>query len=98
MSYVEQVRDRLIGELGGHETIAGWGVTAERLIDAYTLPALTTGAGTTSADIHDAWAVVTSRSRPEHRSVVPFYELASEVRAMDDEFRDAVIAAAGELT
>lgn len=96
MNYVARVREALIAELGGHETIKGWGVDAERLLDAYTQLALTTGTATTSADVHDAWAVVAARRRPAHVLLVPFEDLDPETQARDDEYRDAVIAAAGE--
>lgn len=92
-SYVEQVRDRIGAELGNDE-ISGWGDNTERLLDLYTLLALTTGADTTSENVHDAWSVATSRADPQHRSLIPFDQLAPDVQAMDDKYRDAIVAAA----
>lgn len=96
-TYVEQMRDRLGAELGNDE-IAGWGENTELLLDLYTLLALTRGDDVTSQDVHDAWSVAIQRSDPEHRSLVPFDELAPDVQAMDDRYRDAIAAAArGEV-
>lgn len=97
VNYIQRVREALITKLGGHESIRGWGANAEQLLDAYTQLALTTGTETTSADVHDAWAVITARTRPEHVLLVPFEDLDPDMQTRDDEFRDAVIAAAGEV-
>lgn len=98
MNYIERTREALIAELGGLAAVKGWGVNAEQLLDAYTQLALTTGTETTAANVHDAWAVVTARTRPAHVLLVPFEDLDADMQARDDEFRDAVITAAGEVT
>jgi hypothetical protein len=92
-SYVEQMRDRIVEVLGADE-IEGWGENAERLLDLYTLLALTRGADVTPEDAHDVWSVAISRTDPTHRSLIPFDELAPDVQAMDDKYRDAIVTAA----
>jgi hypothetical protein len=92
-TYVEQTRDRLGAALGNDE-IENWGENAERLLDLYTLLALTRGGEVTSQEVHDAWAVATARTDPDHRSLVPFDELAPDVQVLDDQYRDAIVTAA----
>lgn len=62
------------------------------LIALYALLAMTKGAATTAEDVHDAWSVWTAmfRDRPDHPSLVPFCDLTDEVKALDDEYVEAI--------
>ena len=88
--YVARARDALAAEVPG---------LPDDLLDLYTLLVLQARRGrpVTSEDVHDAWAVWTSRLRPGHRSLVPFDALTPEVQALDDPYRDAIARAADVL-
>jgi hypothetical protein len=60
------------------------------LLRLYALLVLTTGTGTSLEDVHDAWAVYRSETKPDHPALVPFSELAPEVRELDRPYRDAI--------
>lgn len=64
------------------------------LIDLYLVLALVAGDGVTLEDVHDAWAVWQSRTRPDHHSIKPFDELAPEVQELDRRYAEAIIAIA----
>ncbi|MET9909731.1 hypothetical protein ABZZ74_23500 [Streptomyces sp. NPDC006476] len=64
------------------------------LLDLYLLLALVKGPAVTSADVHDAWAIWCSRSRPDHRDLIPYPQLSTAVQALDQPFADAIAAAA----
>jgi hypothetical protein len=64
------------------------------ILDLYLLLALIKGAEVTLRDVHDAWAVWRSRSRPGHPSIVPFEQLTPDVQDLDRPFADAIASAA----
>jgi hypothetical protein len=82
MNYIDEARIRLRIELPGID---------DDLLDLYVLLILTRGQNTTLEDIHDAWSVWRSRTQPDHRSVVPFKELAPDVQELDRKYAKAVI-------
>lgn len=96
MSYVSDARSALIANYPDAYPDAGGAETAEeeRLIDLYALLVLTTGEETTLEDVHEAWGVWRSRAAPDHKSLVPFEELAYEVRENDRPYAEAIRAAA----
>lgn len=81
MSYVQRVQNALLAELP----------TLDReLLRLYALLVLVWGEDTTLADVHDAWAVWRTDTRPDHPSLVPFDELAPEVQELDRPYMDAI--------
>jgi len=50
-----------------------------------------------SDDIHVMWMAWAGQDRPGHQSIVPFADLAPEVQAYDDPYRDAVNEVRQEL-
>jgi hypothetical protein len=59
-----------------------------KLLDLYTLLTLTTGENTTAKNVHDAWAIACKN--PNHKSLIPFEELSTEVQQLDDFYVDAI--------
>lgn len=90
MTYIEKAREILVAKLAG---VMGDGP----LMDLYLLLVFTKGADTTLEDVHDAWAIAKSRTRPDHRSIIPFSELTVEVQELDREFVEAIAETAKEL-
>jgi hypothetical protein len=68
------------------------------LLDLYTLLALVKGPAVSPVDVHDAWAIWCSRSRPDHPSLIPYPQLSPAVQALDQPFADAITAAALDQT
>jgi hypothetical protein len=66
------------------------------LLRMYALLVLVTGERTTAENIHDAWSAWRVATRPEHRSLVPFRQLSSEVQALDDPYAAAICQVARE--
>jgi hypothetical protein len=71
--------------------------SSNRLLRTYAVLCLVKGGDTTSRDVHDAWSAWRSETEPDHRSLVPFEQLAPDVQALDDKYRDAILAVADEL-
>ncbi|MEV0220839.1 hypothetical protein [Streptomyces sp. NPDC050704] len=84
VTYIDDIRTALDSQTPG---------LAPELLDLYTLLALVQGPNVRLADIHDAWAIWRSRTRPDHRSIVPFNDLTPEVQALDQPYADAVARA-----
>lgn len=79
MNYIEAVRQELMED----------GIS-DAHADVYTLLVLTTGTSTTLENVHDAWAVVENRKRPDHKSLKPFWELSHEVQELDWKYMDSI--------
>ncbi len=67
------------------------------LLDLYALLVLTTGVNTTWENVHDAWAIWRNRTKPDHKSLVPFENLTPDVQELDDEYTKAIQAVAKEI-
>lgn len=80
-NYIQQLTRDLSARLPGCEM---------DLIDLYALLALTRGTETTLKDVHDAWSVWRNTSRPDHKSLIPFDELAPEVQELDRAYMQAI--------
>ncbi len=85
MSYITDITGRLEAELSD---------CPPDLLRLYALLALTTGTGTTLENVHDAWACWRVATRPDHPSLVPFADLASEVQELDRKYMMAIREAA----
>lgn len=66
------------------------------LLDLYTLLALTRGTETTLKDVHDAWSVWRTHTRPDHQSLIPFGELTPAVQELDRKYMQAIHDAVNE--
>lgn len=87
-NYFTDVMDALAKRIGHQEPV---------LEAAYAQLVLTTGLGTTSEDVHTAWAAWRVNSdRPDHPDLLPFGELTPETQAYDDKYRDAIREVARE--
>ena len=84
-NYVQAVLDRL------NEACP---VLESDLARLYALLAMTKGADTTLRDVHDAWALARSVTRPDHPCLVPFDELTVEQQELDREYMVAIHKAA----
>lgn len=88
MNYIYNVTEDIISELPDLDY---------NLAQLYALLALTTGVNTSLENVHDAWAVWTQNSRPDHPSLIPFESLTAEVQELDREYRDAIVQVAENL-
>jgi len=66
------------------------------LLRLYALLAFVTGGGTTLENVHDAWALWRTATRPDHPSIVPFAELTTQVQELDRKYRDAIADVAAQ--
>lgn len=82
MNYIYDITEDILSELPDLNY---------NLAQLYALLVLVQGVNTTLEDVHDAWAVWTQNSRPDHKSLVPFKELTSEVQELDRKYRDAIV-------
>lgn len=67
------------------------------LLRLYTLLVFAKGEACTLEDVHDAWSLWQTMTRPDHRSLTQFYFLRPEVQRMNIEYRDAIVSTAKEL-
>ena len=88
ITYIDRARAALIEALGPDHGCD------DALLDLYTLLVFVAGDGVTLEDVHDAWALWRSRTRPAHPSIVPFEQLVAEVQEMDRAYAEAIMRAA----
>lgn len=81
MNYIDEIVEKLRKEIPDCTT---------DLLRLYALLVLITGEDTELDDVHDAWAVWRSVTKPDHIALVPFGELSDEVRQLDLPYRDAI--------
>lgn len=67
------------------------------LVRLYVLLALTRGGETSLEDVHEAWAMWRTITRPEHPDLVPFEELTPETQEWDRPYMDAIHAVAAAV-
>lgn len=67
-----------------------------RFIRVYTLLILVKGEDTTMEDVHDAWSFVITPQNPEHRSLIPFDDLSTEVQEYDRKYMEIIHEVARE--
>jgi len=92
VTYIAETRRSLLNALGD----ISW-ADDFMLLDLYALLVLVKGEECTAGDIHDAWAVARTWSRPGHPDIVPFESLPERIQEYDVRYRDAVRAAAHQL-
>ncbi len=88
VNYVQEVLDEMAERLPDCDT---------GLLELYALLALVSGGGTTLENVHDAWSIYRARTRPDHPALIPFIQLAPDVRELDRKYADAIRAAAADL-
>lgn len=67
------------------------------LLRLYAVLLRTKGTAVTRSDVHDAWAAWKAAREPDHESLVPYAQLAEEVREQDRVFAAAIRTAAEEV-
>lgn len=87
-NYVQDVVDRLARRLPGQD---------DAVLRLYALLVLTLGVHTSLRDVHDAWAVWRSVTKPDHPDLVRFEGLSPEVQAYDQKYALAIREVAAEL-
>lgn len=68
-----------------------------QILRHYTLLVLSKGANTTMEDVHDAWTAWMVTVRPDHKSLIPFNELPSEIQEYDREKTEIIHKVAYEM-
>jgi len=87
MNYIQKVRNRLSLKID----------VESELLDLYTLIIFLRGTSVTLEDIHDAWSIWRTNTKPDHSAIIPFDELSLEVQELDREYAVAVKDIALEL-
>lgn len=90
MSYVETTISKLRANLGPND-----GSVVE-LLRFYALLVHSCGVDTTLEDVHTAWALWRSQTKPDHPDLVEFAELSPEVADYDRSYRDVIRHVAAE--
>ena len=88
MNYIDNIIQRLAVKLPGCPL---------DLFENYAQLVLTTGVNTTLKNVHDAWSIWQNKSKPNHKSLLPFEELSLEVQELDRKYAEAIIEVANEL-
>jgi hypothetical protein len=85
MNYVDEIVKQLEERLDDCEV---------DLLRLYALLVLVNGVNVSERDVHDAWSVWRTATKPDHPSLVPFDQLTREVQDLDTRYAEAVIAVA----
>ena len=92
-NYIDKIAKR-IGERCNMETPTR---DEMRLLRIYALLCLVLGEETEEEAVHDAWSVWRAHDQPDHKSLVPFWDLDEETRALDTPYAEAIAAVARSL-
>lgn len=92
VTYVDTAREALLAEI--NKLPEEKRECPPELADLYTVLVLTLGPLVTLADVHDAWAIWRSRTKPEHKDLVPFDQLSAGTQEWDRPYVVAIAAAA----
>lgn len=87
MTYLDEIAERIRDEIPPD---ARPDEDALDLFRLYALLALSKGAATSLADVHDAWVAWMLVRGRTHSSMVPFEDLPADVQAEDAPFADAI--------
>jgi hypothetical protein len=87
MTYLRDIADAIRREVDVSRLPAG---DTDLLFDLYAVLVLVRGVEASRGDVHDAWVAWMLNKGETHPSMVPFSELAPEVRAEDDPFVAAI--------
>jgi hypothetical protein len=83
MNYVDEIVKQLEEHLDDCEV---------DLLRMYALLVLIIGPDVSERDVHDAWSVWRTATKPDHPSLVPFDQLTREVQDLDTKYTEAIIA------
>jgi predicted RNA-binding protein associated with RNAse of E/G family len=81
MNYIEDMLYDLSEELPG---------LPNELLDLYGLLVAVKGNRVTLKDVHDAWAIWKNRIRPDHKSLIPFDKLTTDVQELDRKYANII--------
>lgn len=96
-NYIETIRRDLAAEVLAR--CPGWDIAeTPSLLDSYALLVLAVGEAVTSELVHDAWSIWSNTISPEHRYLIPFALLPTEVQQRDEVGRDAIATVAARRT
>lgn len=93
MNYIDEIAQAIHWRTEGTAVIPGDDLALYRI---YAVLCLVQGQGTDNEDVHDAWVAWRAATKPDHRSLVPFTDLAPDVQEKDTPYRDAIRAVARE--
>jgi hypothetical protein len=85
MNYVDEIVKQLEGRLDDCEV---------DLLRLYALLVLVIGPDVSERDVHDAWSVWRTSTKPDHSALVPFDQLTREAQDLDTPYAEAIIAVA----
>jgi hypothetical protein len=88
MPYIAELADAIRAEVDPSRVPSRREVAS--LFRHYAVLALAKGERVRAADVHDAWSAWKYDHSPSHRAIVPFEELAPDVRRLDDPFVAAI--------
>jgi hypothetical protein len=81
MNYVKEIAARLGALLDD---------CPPELLRLYALLVLVRGRAADREDVHDAWSVWRTATKPDHPALIPFDRLTPEVQALDDKYVAAI--------
>ncbi len=88
MNYIDRLAASIAKECGDEwEDITR---NDQRLYRLYAVLGQAKGPSVTREDVHNAWSAWQSDTGPNHRSIIPFDELAPDVQALDQPYVDAI--------
>lgn len=94
MTYLEKIADAIAAELPASAKAQDG---MRELLLLYALLAATHGSRVSKRNVHDAWVTWQLLRSQKHESNVPFDELADDIQAADEPYREAIVRAAKRL-
>ncbi len=67
------------------------------LLRLYSLLALVAGSEVSRENVHDAWSLWRSMTRPDHPAIIPFEELSLDVQNLDQPYVEAIQRLAAKI-
>ena len=93
MTYLDETADAIRAHLPDDVAVPQG---TRPLFLAYAILLRSKGTAVTAADVHDAWVAWMLLRDEAHPALRPYDELADDVRALDEPFLAAILAAAGD--
>ena len=92
--YLDEVADAIRAQLPGGTRVPP---DAGPLFLAYAVLLRAKGEDVTASDVHDAWVAWMQPRDADHAALRPYAELPAEVRALDEPYLRAIVAAARSM-